>query len=188
MATTAWQPLPRRPRVPSPAVWHTSGRRWAGSGRGGQAEAGMERKGSSICPAVSGAACDCSPSCQRSHPARPPTQLHIQTALPATCPNAPHCAAPLPPCSPLPFLMQNVVLEATLLKPQMCIPGADCTGEKPPAVRVRRRRAMPSAAHVLAKASQGLQHCPASGQRSSCLAPSAAHSPALRAIFAGCDC
>lgn len=39
--------------------------------------------------------------------------------------------------SPAPTSKQNVVLEATLLKPQMCIPGADYTGEKPTSVRSR---------------------------------------------------
>lgn len=40
---------------------------------------------------------------------------------------------PVTPCSSPAH--QNVVLEATLLKPQMCIPGADYTGERPTSVR-----------------------------------------------------
>lgn len=62
----------------------------------------------------------------------PPRHVHAEIAQP-----------PLPPTfttfNPLlpPRINQNVVLEATLLKPQMCIPGADHTGEKPTSVRSR---------------------------------------------------
>lgn len=52
-------------------------------------------------------------------------------------PPAPPCGSPTTKCAHSPHAppTQNVALEATLLKPQMCIPGADYSGEKPTSVR-----------------------------------------------------
>ena len=146
METTAWRPLPRHPPAPSLAAWPTSGRRWAGRGRDGFVEAEQRERRQHFFPSCR--ICSVAPASQLSvpiPPARPTAQLRASPQRFLLHPERSTRWAALLLHLPLPCPLQNVVLEATLLKPQMCIPGADYTGEKPTAVGAPAAAALGSA-------------------------------------------